>query len=124
MCFSIEFYIQQGTIIESISFNVYYFTQSPPIGKDRQEFFLYTKCVALARQNARSDRVCLDFSLVTFFVAMTKKVIIKFNIGGYFKNLISLLISIIHYSDFRSLLSCSTSFYFFLQYNYSSIVTE
>ena len=53
------------------------------------------KCVALARQNARSDRVCLDFSLVTFmcylllffnghiecwsisFVAMTKKVTIK-----------------------------------------------
>jgi hypothetical protein len=34
--------------------------------------------VALARQNARSDRVCLDFSLVTFFVAMTKKVTIKF----------------------------------------------
>ena len=34
------------------------------------------KCVAWARQNARSDRVCLDFSLVTFFVAMTKKVII------------------------------------------------
>ena len=33
--------------------------------------------VALARQNARSDRVCLDFSLVTFFVAMTKKVTIK-----------------------------------------------
>ena len=32
----------------------------------------HPKCVALARQNARSDRVCLDFSLVTFFVAMTK----------------------------------------------------
>ena len=37
-----------------------------------------TKSVAMARQNARSDRVCLDFSLVTFFVAMTKKVTIKF----------------------------------------------
>jgi hypothetical protein len=35
------------------------------------------KYVALARQNARSDRVCLDFSLVTFFVSMTKKVTIK-----------------------------------------------
>jgi hypothetical protein len=34
-------------------------------------------CVARARQNARSDRVCLDFSLVTFFVVMTKKVTIK-----------------------------------------------
>ena len=33
------------------------------------------KC-SVARQNARSDRVCLDFSLVTFFVAMTKKVTI------------------------------------------------
>jgi len=33
--------------------------------------------VVLARQNARSDRVCLDLSLVTFFVSMTKKVIIK-----------------------------------------------
>jgi hypothetical protein len=45
--------------------------------KDRKGFNLRTKCVALARQNARSDRVCLDFSLVTFFVAMTKKVTIK-----------------------------------------------
>jgi hypothetical protein len=54
-----------------------YFTQSSQRGKDRQEFRLNTKCVALARQNARSDRVCLDFSLVTFFVAMTKKVTIK-----------------------------------------------
>ncbi len=33
----------------------------------------------MARQNARSDRVCLDFSLVTFFVAMTKKVTEKNN---------------------------------------------
>ena len=54
-----------------------YFTQRSQRGKDRQEFHLYTKCVALARQNARSDRVCLDLSLVTFFVAMTKKVTIK-----------------------------------------------
>ena len=46
----------------------------PQSGKDRKGFILKTKCVALARQNARSDRVCLDFSLVTFFVAMTKKV--------------------------------------------------
>jgi hypothetical protein len=44
----------------------------------RKGFNLRTKCVALARQNAWSDRVCLDFSLVTFFVAMTKKVTIKF----------------------------------------------
>ena len=55
-----------------------YFTQRSQRDKDRQEFNLCTKCEALARQNARSDRVCLDFSLVTFFVAMTKKVTIKF----------------------------------------------
>jgi hypothetical protein len=54
-----------------------YFHAKAPRGKVRQEFHLYPKCVALARQNARSDRVCLDFSLVTFFVAMTKKVTIK-----------------------------------------------
>jgi hypothetical protein len=33
----------------------------------------------MARQNARSDRVCLDFSLVTFFVIATKKVTEKNN---------------------------------------------
>jgi hypothetical protein len=44
------------------------------------------KCVALARQNARSDRVCLDFSLVTFFVAMTKKVTINFTEKKLLKN--------------------------------------
>jgi len=47
--------------------------------RDREPLKIHLKneCVALARQNARSDRVCLDFSLVTFFVAMTKKVTIK-----------------------------------------------
>jgi hypothetical protein len=46
--------------------------------------------VAGARQNARSDRVCLDFSLVTFFVAMTKKVTMS-KIYFILQHLISLL---------------------------------
>ncbi len=57
-----------------------YITQSSQRDRGRKEFLLYTKCVELARQNARSDRVCLDFSLVTFFVAMTKKCI-AFNVA-------------------------------------------
>jgi len=32
-----------------------------------------TQREALARQNARSDRVCLDFSLVTFFASRQRK---------------------------------------------------
>ncbi len=51
-----DFYIKKSALL---MFN--YFTQRSQRGKDRQEFNLYTKCVARERQNARSDRVCLDF---------------------------------------------------------------